>query len=415
MLAPPTGSAYSISVPNTGLIDIYCVASSYKAGTGKTSAFDVKNSGTGATLNPSNAVTTTVNGDVIVQVLGDGTNTAPTAYSHTLLYSTDDGLYSDNHQYALQASLGLITLSWTVAADDWGIITGAWKEIAPPVYLAGVVTGIGTTAGFTKILHTLKSLSQGQAGVTGFAKVLKTFAGTVSGTSTISGFAKIIKKLEASVSGTSSVVSSLTVVVIKYLAGIIQGLSTVSGFVKIAHSLASVVNGVASSTGAIHIFRGLKGTSNGVVSVSAFARITHTLKGSINGIASSTGVIHIFRGLKGVSNGVASITGMIGRLYSLSGQIIGNSIVNGFVSINCYLKTISNGIASVSGTLGISIEGVWLSAVVAGTSIISGFLNSLKSSSQKIIIKIVVKEPRLSSVLEDQTHHKITVKEHRYD
>jgi len=141
LLNPPTGSAYQISVPNTRPNDLYCVASSYKAQSGYTSAFDVKHSATGLSANPTDSVTTTVNGDVIVQVCGDGYANKPSAYSHTLLYSTDNGSYSDNHQYALQASYGVITLSWTCSSDEWAIITGAWKEVVKSDF---VYNGNGT-------------------------------------------------------------------------------------------------------------------------------------------------------------------------------------------------------------------------------------------------------------------------------
>jgi hypothetical protein len=129
---PSTGSAYNISVPNSGALTLYLIASSYKAASGYTSALDVSNgdSNTGS-ANPSVAVTTKVNGDVVVDILGDGYYNAPSGNSPgTVLYSTDDGSYSDNAQYALQATAGLITLSWTVTSDDWAMVVGAFKEVA---------------------------------------------------------------------------------------------------------------------------------------------------------------------------------------------------------------------------------------------------------------------------------------------
>lgn len=136
LLVPPTGSSLQISIPNTGTKLLYCVVSSYKAQSGYTSAFDVKNSNTGVTITPTNTVVTTVDGDVIVQVAGCDYNNIPIAHSHTLLYSTDDGPFSDNHQYALQATLGSITLTWTTQqADAWQAIVGAWKEVVSTITL----------------------------------------------------------------------------------------------------------------------------------------------------------------------------------------------------------------------------------------------------------------------------------------
>jgi len=128
-LVNPSIGTYNVSIPNAGALTLYAITSSYKAQSGYTSALDVSNSNTGVSANPSLSVTTTVGGDVIVDTLGDGYNSKPTAYNQTLLYSTDDGLYSDNAQYALQVSAGLITFTWTVASDDWCMIVGAFKEL----------------------------------------------------------------------------------------------------------------------------------------------------------------------------------------------------------------------------------------------------------------------------------------------
>jgi len=130
LLNPPTGSPYQISVPNTGTRTLYIVASSYKAASGYTSALDQQNGNTGLGANPSVSVVTTVNGDVIVGVLGDGYKTAPSGRSGQSLYETDDGNYSDNAQYYLQDGLGLWVTSWTISSDDWCVCVVAFKEVA---------------------------------------------------------------------------------------------------------------------------------------------------------------------------------------------------------------------------------------------------------------------------------------------
>ncbi len=128
MLNPPTGAAHSISVPNTGTRTLYVVALSYIAQNGYTSVLDEQNGGTGATLNPSVSVTTTVNGDVIVGVMGHGLTSIPTGRSGIILYETDNGQHTDNAQYQLQSTYGTWATSWTVAADDWCICVAAFKE-----------------------------------------------------------------------------------------------------------------------------------------------------------------------------------------------------------------------------------------------------------------------------------------------
>lgn len=195
LLAPPTGNVYQISVPNTGTKNLYCVASSYKAQSGYTSAFDVKNSNTGLTTTPTNTVVTTVNGDVIVQVCGDGAQNKPSANSHTLLYSTDDGAYSDNHQYTLQATLGSITLTWTASSDDWASIAGAFKEVVSSdfTYVGSgsyIFSGIATQT-YTKDYLTIAS---GQLAYSGTAIQLysKNYLYEGSGDLAFSGSAVII-------------------------------------------------------------------------------------------------------------------------------------------------------------------------------------------------------------------------------
>jgi len=133
---PSTGSAYTISVPNSNTRTLYVTASSYKAASGKTSTLDVSNGDQQTSANPYVCVTTTADGDAIVDILGDGLDTAPTANdsAYTLLYSTDDGAYSDNAQYRIQPAAGADCPDWTVASDDWAMIVGAFKEVVVPIY-----------------------------------------------------------------------------------------------------------------------------------------------------------------------------------------------------------------------------------------------------------------------------------------
>ena len=156
MTNPSTGSAYTISVPNSNTRTLYVTASSYNAGSGKTSTLDVSNGNQLTSNNPYVCVTTTADGDAIVDILGDGLDTAPTKdATFTLLYSTDDGSYSDNAQYRISAGGGADCADWTAASDSWAMIVGAFKEIP-----AGVV---GTTTTTDAVLLLLPMvLSPGQ-------------------------------------------------------------------------------------------------------------------------------------------------------------------------------------------------------------------------------------------------------------
>ncbi|MCX9014574.1 MAG: carboxypeptidase-like regulatory domain-containing protein, partial [Candidatus Methanoperedens sp.] len=130
LLNPPTGSAYTVSVPNTNARTMNYMVSTYISSTG-ISAFDVSASKSAIAANPSQSVTTTKNGDVVIDALFDGHNDVPTANTHILLYSSDDGSYSNNGQYHLQPTAGAITLGWTVPSDDYALITAAFKEVSP--------------------------------------------------------------------------------------------------------------------------------------------------------------------------------------------------------------------------------------------------------------------------------------------
>jgi hypothetical protein len=139
---PSTGSAYTISVPNTNTRTLYVTASSYKAASGKTSALDTSNGDKQTSSNPYVCITTTADGDVIVDILGDGYDDVPTANDssgqYTVLYSTDDGNYSDNAQYRLQPAAGMDCPDWTTAgSDEWAMVVGAFKEVVPIYYSVG--------------------------------------------------------------------------------------------------------------------------------------------------------------------------------------------------------------------------------------------------------------------------------------
>ncbi len=130
LINPPTGAAYTISVPNGGGIGIRIYAATFKAGAGNTSALDVSNSTNVDAANPSLTLTTTVNGAAVVGILADGLSTVPTARSHTLISNADEGQWVNEAQYALQANLGLITLSHTIAVDDVAMIVAAFKPVS---------------------------------------------------------------------------------------------------------------------------------------------------------------------------------------------------------------------------------------------------------------------------------------------
>ena len=131
LLNPNIGLA-NVSVPNTGALSIHVVASVYKAQAGGSTEFDVSNNNNDTSDTASLTVTPTVNGAVIVDTMGHGYFQLPNSNNRTLLYSVDNGVQSDNAQYALQAIAAAITFTWTtLAGDDWAMIIAAFKEIPP--------------------------------------------------------------------------------------------------------------------------------------------------------------------------------------------------------------------------------------------------------------------------------------------
>jgi len=126
LINPLTGAAYNISIPNDNSSNIRVIASSYIS-SGDVS-LDVSSAEKGTTANPSRSVTTTVDGDAIVDIMASSLDTAETGNNRTLLYSNDEGNWNSASQYALQATLGAITFTHTIAAANWGHIVAAFKE-----------------------------------------------------------------------------------------------------------------------------------------------------------------------------------------------------------------------------------------------------------------------------------------------
>ncbi len=125
---PTVGSPETISVPNNGTDSVSVEASSWISSTGK-SELDVADGGTGNSTTPSQAVITTVNGAVIIDSCGHNNSSIPSANNQTLLSSVDEGAYSSNAQYALQAVAGSITFTYTAGNNSWCIAVVAFKVV----------------------------------------------------------------------------------------------------------------------------------------------------------------------------------------------------------------------------------------------------------------------------------------------
>jgi hypothetical protein len=166
-LINPATTNQTVSIPNTGSLSLFCEVSTYKLPTGATAfAFDsgTIQQGTGVSANPSQTITLSQGGGhIVVQVLGDGLTSVPTDNSANLLRKTDDGNFTDSHQYNVQSSSPPtgVAVSWTIASDDWAMITAGfiadidtWSFGSPDIMDDGTETAIvlaSTSALYTKI------------------------------------------------------------------------------------------------------------------------------------------------------------------------------------------------------------------------------------------------------------------------
>lgn len=132
LINPTTGSAQNISIPNTGTAKtLYCQAASWIAPTGYNIAFDTATGANGTSANPSpGAIVPSVNGALVIGVMGSGNNNPPSGRSHIILNETDSGNQSDNNQYLIQPTAASVTLTWTATSDDWGAVVAAFKLVA---------------------------------------------------------------------------------------------------------------------------------------------------------------------------------------------------------------------------------------------------------------------------------------------
>ena len=127
LLDPPTGSAYTISIPNTNTLSLRANAMSFISSTGK-SEFDVAAGSTGTTTSISESVTTTKDGCALIQIVGSGNQTALTNESDILIEHLDLGGIAASVQYALQELAGSKTMSMTSSSsEDFTTIIAAFK------------------------------------------------------------------------------------------------------------------------------------------------------------------------------------------------------------------------------------------------------------------------------------------------
>jgi len=128
LINPTIGGALTISVPNTGGLNIRIIASTATS-TVASARLDQNSNTTGTSANPSHAVTTLANGEWIVDVTANSNNSPETGRSQTLLFATDEGVWQSGGQYAVQTNAGSITFTHTITSANWAHIVASFMEV----------------------------------------------------------------------------------------------------------------------------------------------------------------------------------------------------------------------------------------------------------------------------------------------
>jgi hypothetical protein len=128
-LLNPTPATQTLTIPNTGALNIQHTVGLGRDPNDKRVAFDSAN---GASTNPTpGAVTTGEDGAILFAITAGGWQTwAPSAQAGTAINNNDDGAHGEGSQYVEQAVHGPVTLNWTFGtSDDWGAVVAAFTPL----------------------------------------------------------------------------------------------------------------------------------------------------------------------------------------------------------------------------------------------------------------------------------------------
>lgn len=347
-LANPSIGTYNVSIPNTNTRIMYVVASVYKASTGFTSKFDVVNQSNNTTANPSLSVTPTVNGAVIVDVMGSGYGDAPTGNSDVVLYSVDSGSYSDNHQYELQATAGLTSHWWTVAADDWCMIVAAFKLVAIATNMSdGKIqikdSTINLADGKVQVQDIATSLADGKVQVKdvitsqadGKVKVLDVVTSLADGKVKVQDVGTNLADGKVQIKDIATGLADGKVKIIEYVTNLADGK------INIKDAVANVVDGK------VRIKDAMTGLADGKVKVIEY--VTNLADGKVV--------------VKDISTGLAdgkvkvkdAITGLADGLVKVQEKV--SSLADGKVRIKDKVTGLADGLMEVVGSVTSNVDG----------------------------------------------------------
>lgn len=144
LLDPPTGSSYTLSIPNSGTLAL-AINYAYASATNPMCVEAIKTT-TGSSTNPTSTLYVGEN-SIWFAGLGNGGNTfASTARAGTTINEWDAGTWGIAGTYGTNSSpAASTTINWTFAtSEDWVIAATTFKEMQAPTtiqYVGGTITG----------------------------------------------------------------------------------------------------------------------------------------------------------------------------------------------------------------------------------------------------------------------------------
>ena len=153
-LAPTTGGTPTLSVPNTGELNIHVKISSYVSALGG-SALGSEAAANGTSNTPAcTPGAPGADGAVFVDSLFSDDRDDPTANNRTLLFEADTGSEANACQYYEQASDAAVLMEYTVArSDQWAIVAASFIEVAGASTAAVVPVATTFTVTSTTATH----------------------------------------------------------------------------------------------------------------------------------------------------------------------------------------------------------------------------------------------------------------------
>jgi len=127
LLAPTTEEEKAVSVANPGTADVQVVVSSYISVTG-VSAFDTSAQDSAISANPTNPITPSSAGNVIISSLFSGEPATGTV-DHEELYVRDTGDESNGSQYYITTDTSEVDMGYTWGSDDWATVAASFREV----------------------------------------------------------------------------------------------------------------------------------------------------------------------------------------------------------------------------------------------------------------------------------------------